>query len=220
MRRMWPIAVTVLGLGALGVANVLRASLGNSAEAREVQTRLDRLPMTIGPWTGTPTTVPEKQLRIAQAQAHLSRTYVNNKDGAAVGVLVLYGDPGQLGAHTPEVCYEGAGFKQITNVTTREVPGESAEFRTARFETAGYPPTSIQVVWGWGADGVWKASETPRLDFAGRRLIYKLYVSRTLPPGVVQAERDPLDEFLGPFLKEFKAAVTRPPDQPGPPPPG
>lgn len=212
MRRMWPLLVVVVALAAVGLSDLLTAPLGSSATARETQRRFVAFPTAIGSWTGTETTLSERQLAIAQAQAHLSRTYTRSVPPAAVSVLVLFGDSGPLGAHTPEVCYEGAGFRQVTNSEKRTVPGTSAEFWTAKFEASGVPPATVEVVWGWGADGTWKAAENPRLEFANRREIYKLYVSRVVPVRPEPTDRNSLDEFLVPFLQEFQDALARPLD--------
>ena len=208
MTRFWPIGVIVVLFGAIGFANVMKAPHGQSDTAVEVRSRLERFPMEFGPWKGTVTTVPEKELRIAEAQAHLSRSYVNSVTKQAVSVLILFGEPGPLGAHTPETCYEGAGFRQLGNPVVRPIPNTPSEFWTTKFETGAFPPSTVQVTWGWGTDGVWKASQNPRFDFASQRLIYKLYVNRVLPSSVSSTDQDPTDEFLTLFLKELQQSLT------------
>jgi hypothetical protein len=210
MHRFWPVLLVVVGLGALGLTGVLTAPLGSSEAAREAQRRFDAVPRTIGAWSGTDRKLSERQLALAEAQANLYRTYRRDDPPAAVSVVVLFGDSGPLGAHTPEVCYEGSGFKQVSGERKRTVPGTGAELWTAKFEAGGVPPLTVEVVWGWGADGEWKAAENPRLEFAHRRQIYKLYVSRVVPVRPEPDGRTSLDEFLGPFLQEFQAALSRP----------
>jgi len=210
MQRFWPVLVVVVGLVAVGLMGVLTAPLGSSEAARETQRRFEGFAQTIGPWTGTDTKLSDRQLALAEAQANLSRTYRRADPPAALNVLILYGDSGPLGAHTPEVCYEGSGLKQVSNKEKRTVPGTSAEFWTAKFEAGGVPPRTVEVVWGWGVDGTWKAAENARLEFADRRQIYKLYVSRVVPVRPEPAGRNSLDEFLAPFLQEFQDALNRP----------
>ncbi len=212
MQRYWPVLVVVVGLVAVGLSNLLTAPLGSSETAKATQRRFAGFPQTIGPWTGTELPLSERQVALAEAQANLSRTYTRADPVAAVNVLVLYGDSGPLGAHTPEVCYEGSGFKQVSNRQKRTVPGSTAEFWTAKFEAGGVPPLTIELVWGWGADSSWKAAENARLEFADRRQIYKLYVSRAMPVRPEPAGRNSLDEFLALFLQEFQAALNRPLD--------
>ena len=212
MFRFWPIGLVVVLFGAIGFANVMKAPPGQSNTAVDVQARLDRLPLEVGAWKGTVTSIPEKELKIAEAQANLSRSYVSVATKQTVSVLVLFGEPGPLGAHTPETCYEGAGFRQLGNPTVRALSNEPAEFWTARFETGAFPPSTVQVTWGWGTNGVWKASQNPRFDFASQRLIYKLYVNRVVP--TTSNDQDPTDEFLLLFLKELQECLTTSNDKP------
>jgi len=203
MRRSWPIVVVVLVFAGLGLAKALRTSVGTSRPAVETQTRLTALPLVIGPWTGADVPYPEKQLAMANAEAHLYRTYTRNKPDDRVTILLMYGDSGSMGAHEPEMCFRGAGFKQCTTRTTRNVPGQPAEFWTASFETGSFPPSSSTLTWAWGSDGIWRASENPRFDFADRDRIFKLYVSR-----VNGSPEDRTDEFLELFVREFRRIVV------------
>ncbi len=179
MTKLWPVGLVVLVFGAVGMRTALKPSIGGGADAVAAQARLDAVPLALGDWAGVPTPVPPKQLRIAEAQAHLSRTYTHAKTGTAVSVLVLYGEPGPLGAHTPETCYAGAGFRQLGSPATYPVGG--SELWTTRFETPATPPAVCRVAWGWGTGTTWRASASPRVDFAAGRRIYKLYAARTIP---------------------------------------
>jgi hypothetical protein len=205
MQRYWPIALIVLVFGGLGLANALKPSPGQSEEATLVQAKLDALPMTIGDWKAEASTIPPKQLVVAEAQAHLSRIYTNAKSRSSINVMLLYGEPGPLGAHTPETCYAGAGFKQLGTPSVKSVAGRSADYWSGNFETGGDVTSTVNVNWTWGTDGVWKASDNPRFDFAGQTAIFKLYITRTLPRK--DSETNPVEEFLPEFLKQLQGQL-------------
>lgn len=204
MTKLWPVGLVVLLFGAVGMRSVLKTSADRGTDAVAVQARFDAVPLTLGDWAGVPTPVPAKHLRIAEAQAHLSRTYTQAGTGAAVAVLVLYGEPGPLGAHTPETCYAGAGFRQLGAPTSHPVPGRDAVLWATRFETPATPPAVCRVVWGWGTGSEWRASEDPRVDFAADRRIYKLYAARTVPVSGL-AEADPTTALLTRLLPALAA---------------
>jgi hypothetical protein len=208
--RMWPIVAVVAVFGGIGTANVLRSPSMRSEDAAELQARLDQFPNTVGPWKGTAVPVPEKQLLKAEAQAYLSRLFVHESTKDAVSVLLLAGAPGPLGAHDPEVCFAGAGMQSVAAPTAGTVPGTTAELWTGRYTSPYGGPTETTVSWGWGVKGVWKASKNPRLDYSGRQLIFKLYVSRVVTPAGRAAGRDPAQELLAPLLRELETRLNRP----------
>jgi hypothetical protein len=200
--KLWPIVVVVVGMVALGGARLAR-QVGAEATAAEVRAKLDAVPATVAGWTSTPVPLREKDFKGTEAVAALSRQYLRPDGKVGVNVLVLAGPPGPLGAHDPETCFPGAGYKIVPGKTKRAVPGRAAEFWSQRFDTSDVPPATVLVTWGWGADGQWAASDNARLDFAGRGLIYKLYLSRVVPPSAAVGGPDPTDEFLAAFLPEL-----------------
>ncbi len=213
MRRFWPIAAIAVVFGGIGLSGVMKPSRGQSADAAATQARLDAVPTAFGAWVATTNVIPPDHLRIAEAQAYLSRTYGNAARREAVSVMLLYGEPGPLGAHTPETCYVGAGYRQLGPAVARDLTGSA--FWAAQFETAAIPPATLSVHWAWGTGGDWAASENPRFDYAAQSRIYKLYVSHVAPPAGV---RSPLDDFLPAFLTELRTRLANPP--PVPPTPG
>jgi len=107
----WPIALVGMLLVGLGLLNICssRGWLTQGLPAASVQSFLDQSPLQFGAWTGKVQTIPPKQLQIAEAHASLSRLYQREGPTTAVQVMLLYGPPGALGAHTPDVCFAHAG---------------------------------------------------------------------------------------------------------------
>ena len=199
MTRFWPVGVTLLVFVGLGVAGLVRPAGARPADAALVQAKLDALPMTVGPWVGRTEPYPQRTLDQAEAVAAVNRVYTRADPPAQVGVLILAGSPGAMGAHDPSVCFAGAGYK-ATGAAGRRPCGPDALW-TARYDTAGDSPGTFQVNWGWSAGDKWAACDNPRLDFTGRGLVYKLYLTRGLPPGGgPKGQPDPTDEFLTLFL--------------------
>ncbi len=218
MGRFWPVAAIAIVFGGIGLSSALKPSRGESAAAADVQARLDAVPLAFGDWAGTVNVIPPKHLQIAEAQAHLSRTYTHKSSRRSASVMLLYGEPGPLGAHTPETCYVGAGYRQLGAAVVRDLAG--AEVWAAKFETAGDAPVTLNVNWAWGTGDGWKASDNPRFDFAGHSRIYKLYVSDVVPRGEGPG-RAPADDFVPAFLAEVRARLAAAdPSPPSPLPPG
>src|SRR4051812_14378566 len=111
MQRTLPIlistAIVLLGGSVRGVWTHRWAS---DPDLEMASTRLDRVPMTIGDWTGQSVEYNEKDFSRAGIEGGLLRRYVNRRNGDAVTLLIVCGRPGPISVHTPEVCYPAAGY--------------------------------------------------------------------------------------------------------------
>lgn len=202
--------VTILGVAtafaALGLANRWDTSRPID-DAAAVQARLLAIPMEFGDWIGSDNAIDPGHLRVSEATAHLSRSYRHARSGVVVNVLVLHGEPGPLGAHTPDVCYRSAGFRQITREFRRTIGSSSDEVWSARFDGPGVPATSLQVSWAWTKGDRWIAAGNPRVEFAGGSQIFKLYLARSISPAADQSF-DSDDDFASNLFAEFRKCAS------------
>jgi Protein of unknown function (DUF3485) len=200
-------AVLALLLGA-GVWNALRPGVSDSAPPAVANERMMAISRQIGPWVATDSEVNLKTMRIAEVEAYLSRRYVNQLTKESYSVMLLYGPPGDLGAHDPKTCYAGTGFEQCGIGTKQNVSRGSDELWKARFERTSPSRETLEVFWGWGTHGDWKASDRPRLDFANESRIYKIYIQRSLSSNKLVPVGDRSSEFLEPLLAEVKLSLS------------
>ena len=201
------IAAAVALLLGVGAWSALRPGAADSEAPAAATARLAGLPLTIGDWTGSDSEVNLKAMRVAEAEAHLSRTYRNRSE--AYTVMILYGSPGGLGAHDPKTCYAGTGFEQRGSSVKVPLADGGGELWNARFERTAPNRVTLDVYWGWGTNGTWHAPEQPRLTFAGEGRIYKIYLQRVVAANS-GAELKPAGEFQEPFLHEVKQALAKP----------
>ena len=117
------------------------------------------------------------------------------------------GASGPIGAHTPEVCYGGLGYKCVGKPLPTRVTfaNEAAGFWTARFEKERTAGEGLRVYWAWSTDGNWEASSDPRTEFALRTVLYKAYVVHQSPK---PDSPDPTAGFLAEFLPVVKTALS------------
>ncbi len=214
MPRWLPYALLFLALLGVVAYGLLRPSAEPSREPADVQARFDAVPRTIGEWTNaTDNPLAEKTVNIGRFQAYLNRVYTHPKLGAAVSVMVLYGEPGDIGAHEPKVCYAGSGWDldglprkvRVGEADTGHTP--TSELWSARFRKS---EESLLVYWGWGANGEWRAADDPRLAFARHRRIFKVYAQRVLANTPPAGAADPLAEFVPKLLSCVNDAVPPP----------
>jgi len=197
-------------LAGVGIWNVLRPKAAESEPPAVANERLTGISNQLGTWTGTDSGVNLKAMRVAEAEAYLSRTYANSQTNEAYSVMLLYGSPGDLGAHDPKTCYAGTGFEQA-GASSRWPAAGWGELWTAQFERTSPPPkAALEVFWAWGTRGDWSAPDQPRWTFAGEGRIYKLYVQRAVSSTDRGAAPRPVSDFLDPLLRELKTALGAP----------
>lgn len=203
----------VLSVGLLiGVGAWLTLSGPDASEAPDlVQQKLAKVPKQIGPWQGTDVEVSEKKMRVAEAEAYLNRVYEHESGRESVSVMVLYGEPGALGAHDPKVCYAGTGFDAIGSPSPvsldEQVIGAPCEVWNVQFEKYQPQKITLDVYWGWGVDGWWQASSKPRFDFVDRSRIFKIYCQQAIQqqsPKQVNSMKD----FMQDFFRELKLTLS------------
>jgi hypothetical protein len=187
------------------------ARWGESDELNQAAQRIDRIKSKIGDWEGRSGEIDTKQLKIAEIVNYASRTYINRRTGQQLAILLICGRPGPISVHTPDVCYQGAGYVmgRLVPYALRDAPGlaRQPEFWAARF-TKEPGPQLLNILWTWSNGGIWQAPEHPRFVFYRSKYLYKLYVIHA-----VSSTDDPVvDEtthaFLREFLPELNAALS------------
>jgi hypothetical protein len=176
--------------------------------------------MTIGDWKGRTQKVDPRAMISAGLDGSLMRFYNNRQTGRTIGLLLVCGRPGPVSVHTPDICYPGAGYEmaQMQSVKfsvhpdLREAP---VEFLQADFvQQISFPPRHLRVYWSWNAKGTWSVPESPRLAFAPRPFLYKLYLFYERIGDVERPEDDSFAEFLRQLMPELNNALF--PSDPAP----
>ena len=181
---------------------------GASEDLQAAAAKLNHVPAAFGPWSSTENPIEPEILKKAEAVGSVSRVYENRNEGSRVAVLLLCGRSGPVGAHTPDICYAGLGYKMNGHEIRKSIADSS--YWMGRFEKPN-GDSGLMVSWAWSVDGNWVAADNPRVEFIGRDVLYKLYVTRGLTVGErdnTSTGSDPTQEFLKDFLPEVKKALA------------
>jgi len=144
---------------------------------------LAKIEESVGEWRPGPVT-PVAERDIPKGTRGTARQFVHETGGRRVVVSVTCGVPGVVAAHTPDVCFLGAGYKLKAPPSRQTLPvasGGTVEFYVGDFEkTTATGTEAVRCRWAWTADGTWHAPDYPRLFFARSQaslpVLYKLYV--------------------------------------------
>lgn len=181
-----PVCVVFLGAGYLHGVVTDRWTPPSAADGAGHAAH--RVPMTLGDWKGEPLA---RQAGDNHKTTVINRKYVNSMNGRWLLTSVTSGRPGIVSVHNPEDCYLGSGYKLVDTIraeTLTLADGTEARFWTGHFQKkrpSGIE--SIRIYWGWSAGKVWEAPNYPRLLYAVKPRLHKLYMIHPVP---VDGERD------------------------------
>lgn len=208
-RALLIFAALALLVAAAVVEGIRSNRWGASEDLKAAAAKLQNVPPAFGDWTSTENPIDAEILKKAEAVGSVSRVYENKNDKSKVSVLLLCGRSGPIGAHTPDICYAGLGYKMHGGELRKNLAESS--YWSGRFEKPN-GDAGLMVTWAWSVDGNWLAAENPRLEFVGHDALYKLYVTRGLSQsertGAPTADSDPTAVFLTEFLPELKKALA------------
>jgi hypothetical protein len=219
------VAALLIMIGA-GAANGLWNDRWQVSNELDVMTkRLPQVPMNIGDWVGEDTSKPEfteRLIRGGYLHAMLSRSYRNQNTGERIAVLMATGRPGPISTHNPLTCIGGGdGMQTLSHVqpTSLEVGGKNVVFSHCDFaRTEPVASNGLRVYWSWhDRDKGWIATSDPRLEFASYRALTKIYVTRSLPAGILgqapapagEGDEDAVVQFIKECLPTIDEALFK-----------
>jgi hypothetical protein len=213
MIRFFPIVAGALLLVGYGIVEGAWTNRWeNTVNWNGATATLGDVPMVLKNWTGHDLKLTDRERVIGQIQAYWYRRYVQQGTGKTMTVLVVCGRPGPIAAHSPEVCFAGAGYTEVGTAYRRSAPSSfengAGEFWTASFRKGDAPlPDPLRVTLSWNATGQWQAPSQPRWSFARYPILFKLYLVQSLnrldAPDAKQTE----DEFMSLLLPELHSRL-------------
>ena len=173
---------------------------------------IPNLPKNIGEWEGIDDKIGDKEFALTNCTAYVSRRYINKNTGGVVSMYAVSGTARHITIHSPDWCYQGAGFKMDAKPAQYSIDcgaGGVPEFLTAVFrkpDPSGSGNQSVlRIFWTYSDDGKWLGPEWAKAYFAGKKALYKIYLICPTDPS-----NTALEESIGiPFAKEAFAEFNQ-----------
>jgi len=163
------------------------------------------LPKQIGDWQLlSEEPMDPAVIQILSCAGHVNRKYLNRQTGQTISIAIIVGPSGPTSVHTPEICYSSRAYTVTgtrKRATLSDPDGRAHSFWTLSFRSNKTSIDQLRVCYGWCADAGWTAAESPRLEFAGRRLLYKLQIASLVSQLAADKSPDPCQEFLSALLR-------------------
>lgn len=147
--------------------------------------------------------IDERTLKMLSCTGHLHRQYVNRKSGQTVSIAIMLGPPGPISVHTPEICFSSRAYAldgPRSRVTISDREEKTNSFWSLTFRSSSPSTDRLKVYYAWRAKEVWNAAESPRFEFAGDRLLFKLQIAALTSPMSTDNAQDPCREFVSALL--------------------
>jgi hypothetical protein len=189
---------------------------GDAEQLRAAAERVNAIPLHVGDWIGTEEELSERDRAMGDILSYKARRYVHRTKRTELQFLIVCGQPKYIAVHTPDVCYEGAGYGlqgKLEKYTVTAADGQAlGQFQYGRFaKTVAGVPTNYRIMWSFSPDGPWTAPDQPRTVFPRTRhgfpidrYLYKIYVVRQMArPDEPMDGTDPGVEFLQEMLPEL-----------------
>jgi hypothetical protein len=222
MTRYFPIAIGVMLIVGLTVIHARMsdrfADSNVSAEQRAELLKL--VPMSFGDWSGEDKPVdPLVKQKAGSEGIAVSRSYRNSRTGERVDLWLICGHAREISAHTPDVCYPGAGFEARAKENGQfpfTLNGKQTPFLTNTFFKEDVTGRHlVRVFWTWfnsesgehAGDVVWEAPQGARYHFANSRALFKMYFTSEMRDTLETPEQSACIHFARDFMPEVNKAL-------------
>ncbi len=191
------VVITLVG-GALHGRNSNR--WGPPADRVAASAHLATMPKQIGRWKLVDElTIDEPSLTMLECAGYLHRRYTHQDTGQSINVAILVGPPGPIAVHTPEICFSSRAYEiqgQRKAVAMRGGGDKENSYWCTDFQSKNPFSDALRVYYGWSPGGQWKASTSPRYEYAGAPLLYKIQLAVPMTREMMDSDSDPGRQFL------------------------
>lgn len=213
---MVTVALTVIVIGTYYEGLLSERWNRNTSEKLNLFTeRMKDVPRNFGDWeTKEDTELDPREFKISNCTAYVSRVYRHRETNKEVSVFVVSGTARHVTIHTPDWCYQGAGFEMESEPGPYVIdcgPGiPHAEFATTTFIKEDPTQTQhIRIFWSYSDDGVWEGPTWPKTHFAGRPALFKVYLITPIEGRDRTREKSASLGFAKRFLPELNRIFFR-----------
>jgi len=177
---------------------------------------LEQVPRVLGDWRGEDTKIDSKIARRTGATDLVTRRYVDQRTGASIELILLYGPTTEVFNHVPELCYKAAGYSKKAGPDVREIEVDShaLPFRSLVYTKGeGGQAEFHEVFYSWRFTNHW----SPEIEGTFKRFeripgLLKVHLARKVSDQERRDIGNPCEDLLRVLLPELESrlALTMP----------
>ncbi len=192
MRSLPLLVVCLIVVGSGVIHGLIIDRWGSSGDLGRAVASLQQIPNEFGDWKSQePTTsarepISARELEVGEIDGYLARIYTNPANGSTVNLMIVCGRPGPISVHTPDICFKGAGFEIVKQYQRHQIASTQDNSETAEAFFADFTKPvnaaeqNLRVFWMWSDGRQFFAPDNPRIAFADKDFLYKIYLTRAI----------------------------------------
>ncbi len=172
---------------------------------------LKTIPTTLGDWVGTEEVLDPQIAQATGCSDYVFRTYSNEKTGAKIGLILIYGPANDVFIHAPEQCYPSAGYSMTEGPEPRSVAVGSTTipFSSMVFTKGEGGQTERQeVYYTWRYYGQWTPTMVLKKRIERIPGMFKVHLSRQVREHELRGVGNPCESFLAELMPELERRLA------------
>lgn len=169
------------------------------ADFESAKSRLEGIPSVLGDWEShRELSLAQEVIEELECRGYVHREYKHRQSGTLVLAFWLVGPSGPTAAHVPEICYSSQNYSITEERSIVQLSDGRSSVWGTPIRKEDVDRGLFSVLYGWSVGHEWLAADSPRFEFGGQPLLYKVQVAA---PDTMSGR-----EFLNAFLDYWHAS--------------
>lgn len=209
LKRLSALAMVAIALTLLtgGVYGHWTQRWGPPPDLRTAADWLATLPHQIGDWRMLEElTLADEVTQTLECAGYVNRIYVHVNTGNQINIAIVVGPPGPTSVHTPEICYSSRAYEIVGTRERQQFHssgGPTHSLWSTFFKSRNAGSDTLEVYYGWSYGERWIASKSPRFEFGGRSVLYKIQLASLINSVGSDNLKNPCQNFIDSLLTSF-----------------
>ena len=207
-KRFMVVAGTCLLLAGWRVGEAYWLNRKDDTSIKAAAEKATVLPESVGGWLGEELEVSPREKEVSGATKIVRRRYRSPDGDTVIEVTFLVGPMGPIAVHPPTVCLPSAGWRLQAEPETHvlDIGPQRGRFHAGHFfhvEQSTGVVQRVMMMWAWNDGRSWDVPVNPRWAYAGRPILWKMYIGVAEKTTEQQTHKILLD-----FTKTILSAIS------------
>jgi hypothetical protein len=180
---------------------------GADKEVQHLAANVAAFPSEIDGWHSIADIEMEKYSKqLLNPIAYISRRY--QKSDRFAQVFVLLGPTGPTAVHSPDICFSSVAYEKLADRQAVPLENDASCWRIRFKDRKSVDGAPFLTSWyGWTSDETLLASNSPRYEFSGRRVLLKIQITSQYLDRDAMFDDAEMESFVQEIAKEVETIM-------------